>query len=1490
MTRPNPWRVTIVFGFYAFCATASIYTFSDVRYINDINSSVREVLRKKPYKLNGNLKMTIANLSQVSDIPLFIRDALLPQLMIGYNYGLSNTILSFNQITNQPGFCQSVSVMTLTVRRMKLTTASKESTTERFDDFYPKAWKGNGIPAGSPFDKDNEESNPLWGEYGFDRLSQQYIPDDYLGYRPDRITKLTGLDKSTESLNVHAKWDHTPPCSGDKNECPFSAGYKGQGGYVAAIVISQSAHHLERLDRMRVAGNDIRWDQIAEMVQDQYVYLLSPNGDPADFDTPLYGTCAGGVKATHIMRFQDFLDAGYMDTQAASVAVNFFMYNANKQTISEVELKWDILYQGVVDSVQNPNIYVDTIKLDLHDTYYWFWELIYIIGTVLYFLELFVYKLWKDKWKLFEMIWTYVNTISIVCSVISISFRLASSSENGTFLEDSQNWNLEVHGLTSSIRKQADSAMKYRAASAIAVLTIWLRVVELLARTPPRVKLLEATLIKALGHMLLYFAYILVIIVGFWSFATVHFAAHSVEFTHPFRAFISVFELLCLNVQPYGSTITAPLRRLFFIPYMLFAIVSVQMFNSIINYAYNRVSEDMEPEFKKAAREKKSKDRQERGVYQQAKKMFTKIVKVARHKLRMKSADGDGKDLKTQDRTADVLTEEDLQPVDKEKVEAFTEAQKKQAQGESFKSLCGYVIFAICYLMFLVLALDVGTNGMINEAVSGIFQETTVSFMHPSGQIFRESLEDLESLQDLSEWITNAIPQIVFDSVSRTGGYYDNKTNCIANWNCLVAGRHSPYPLIRVTNRLKAIHENKGMVTTKTLDKLPKARFAVGKNLVPSRSESELLNADDAPDADKENLTAQYSISWDGRQFCSRDNNGGYKDNGGIVCMLEAHPVNMTRQLETMQKWFYTVSTGVIVLEMIAYNGNSNGVIYIALKFTVSPTGRIMQDHAIESFSLLPIEENELDATTFQKVMNVLKNMFQISMMFGFVYIVMTIFFIVSMFKDLQADVRRKNVNEGKNCGIAVWEFFFKDVFHAMDTISYVISITSIALFIVWLAQQLQLSEKRSAGQSDFITFVGELAYNNKMYSVLSSINLLIIAVRPLKFLRTDARMAKINLTFWNALEDIVWFVIMLAFFFLGFVLFAHLMFGIQLPELAVLTKAFVYTFQFLIGQFDFWELWYVSDWAAIVFVFSFLFLFKFFFLNVFFAIIDKFFVLGETPPVNLKRNLKPLLGRLLRWVEWDDDYSMDVADKTIGKKVVDGPPSRAGRVHQVALAITEIRESDGADVHEEGYTKKSKQLADVCDADERMLEVMRWSRDEARNFVDKFRKLFVQKSEVRNDDVFLTTKVAGEIYAELKKTSDAMNEAERHQRYAILINEAMERRDQEILAKYILRLEDKITKKSIEMKALMTDVYHLRAESEKMRYADDDPKRNEEEKTHSLEKGADGIGAIEDVKATRQPAAVEEEESDGEYAEAPPASYSGTDKPGSNKVFSTLT
>lgn len=323
----------------------------------------------------------------------------------------------------------------------------------------------------------------------------------------------------------------------------------------------------------------------------------------------------------------------------------------------------------------------------------------------------------------------------------------------------------------------------------------------------------------------------------------------------------------------------------------------------------------------------------------------------------------------------------------------------------------------------------------------------------------------------------------------------------------------------------------------------------------------------------------------------------------------------------------------------------------------------------------------------------------------------------------------------------------------------------------------------------------------------------------------------------------------MIFFFFLGFVLFSHVIFGIRLSGYTSFLNACVSCFKLLLANFDFWELFAVNNSAAICFVFTFLFFFKFFFLSMFFAIMDKFFVAGEAPPINFKHTFKPALSRIIRWIEWDDDYSMSVANQTVEKEK---PISRAGRVRYYSAWINQIRNGGhhfAANDADEGYMSQSKSLIDVCDVDEKMQEVLRWSRDEAKRFVEQYRRLQVQKQEFSNDEVFRKQKVKAVIEKDLKVHKDAMDEAERHQRYAILVNEAMERRDQETLSKYIIRLEDKITKKMIEKHSLLTDVYHLRAESERMRYSDDDMKRiaDEDATVHDKQHEAPEQGELED-------------------------------------------
>ena len=104
--------------------------------------------------------------------------------------------------------------------------------------------------------------------------------------------------------------------------------------------------------------------------------------------------------------------------------------------------------------------------------------------------------------------------------------------------------------------------------------------------------------------------------------------------------------------------------------------------------------------------------------------------------------------------------------------------------------------------------------------------------------------------------------------------------------------------------------------------------------------------------------------------------------------------------------------------------------------------------------------------------------------------------------------------------------------------------------------------------------------------------------------------------------------------------------------------ESFNYCFGMIIGDYNFAELNAVDSLMAHFFFFFFLIVFQCVFLNIFFAIIDCFFVNTSPPPANVKALLKPYFGNLplLRYIQWDDDVHMETTGKEANKKQ---PPSR---------------------------------------------------------------------------------------------------------------------------------------------------------------------------------------------------------------------------------------
>eukprot|EP00933_Yihiella_yeosuensis_P044723 TRINITY_DN39999_c0_g1_i1.p1 TRINITY_DN39999_c0_g1~~TRINITY_DN39999_c0_g1_i1.p1 ORF type:complete len:833 (+),score=125.04 TRINITY_DN39999_c0_g1_i1:162-2501(+) len=700
--------------------------------------------------------------------------------------------------------------------------------------------------------------------------------------------------------------------------------------------------------------------------------------------------------------------------------------------------------------------------------------------------------------------------------------------------------------------------------------------------------------------------------------------------------------------------------------------------------------------------------------------------------------------------------------------------------------------------------------------------------------------------------------------LARRSGINAESLFCIRNFNCIMSLPKAPpaegekvpkklWKVMRLTQRRSNMIANIGATSEDTSDR---ERFSgsiptevktstgiqmnVDRNrlLVPLSGFSEVIALGSGP-SDHESKGADFNLWYDRdepnclvdgtgckpvNQFCETvksASNGGkstesYGGNGGIVCQLDGDYETFTEQLKLMtDNSFFAVSSAAFAVELMVQNAHRGFLTYVSVEFMMTPAGRVMQDVNIAPVSLFGLD---------YAVDNLGGIVIRLAP--GVIYMALVFVFTGMLYQELKVEHTRRKVNSGPNekpptIVASFYYFFSSDIFRIFDALSTVFSFASCGMFMAWLVKEGELATLLTGDFNAFVAWGQEFTSLEKAYNRLSAFNLLLMFVRPLRFMRENPRMQRLNQTLFEAMTDINWFIVVLFVVLIAYMLLAHVSFGAAFFSCSTLPRTFNYCFFYILGHFDFWPLYSADPVMAFIFFFPYLLLFYCVFTNIFFAMVDRFFISGDPPPLNLKRKLKPIFSRICRCIEWDDDFVMQ---EDPNHEVASGPKSRASRVQETAKAIKAIR-SYGADGGENTSIRKSKLLSEVCDTDERMNNVMRWSRDEAKTIVTEFNRLLSKKQEAKSDDQFIKVEVLSMIKEKKQITRREMDEALRQMRYATDVHEAMALRDQQTLARYILLLENKIQRKMIDKHKLALEVGHLRSESDSMRYTKEDLK-----------------------------------------------------------------
>mmetsp|Transcript_84744 Transcript_84744/g.220685 ORF Transcript_84744/g.220685 Transcript_84744/m.220685 type:complete len:618 (+) Transcript_84744:3-1856(+) len=503
---------------------------------------------------------------------------------------------------------------------------------------------------------------------------------------------------------------------------------------------------------------------------------------------------------------------------------------------------------------------------------------------------------------------------------------------------------------------------------------------------------------------------------------------------------------------------------------------------------------------------------------------------------------------------------------------------------------------------------------------------------------------------------------------------------------------------------------------------------------------------------------------------------------------------------------FFTPESSSWVIDFAMQNSNRQILSYVQIAFAMHPSGVVDKDVQVQS--ILMFNLNYWLDSFWQLTMRLLP---------GILYTGLTFNFAWKLWTDFKREKYRRWHKDHTGFLTTFIDFFRLDVFNTLELISILVSLWSGILFVLWLMYDTLLQSVKEEGFTPFLAFSETVAYQARLYNRLSASNILMIGMRPFKFVRENPRIAKFIECFWEGSSDMSWFVVMLFVTMCGFVMLSYISFGPQISECSGLQASFVYCFRFILGDFDYDPLFAVDP-VMTFFMFPYVVIMYCVFSNIFFAIIDRHFVASDSQPFQWKKKLKPLFSRICRCIEWDEDYVME-DDPNAKKKL--GPPSRRERVKETQLQIQSILASDGELVNsmDGEVVTRSQDISDICDVDERLDDVLTWGRTEARKVVTQFNSLITKKRAYRRDENFVKKTIMEEFVAkEIVETKSAMEEACRHMLYATRVHERTAEHDQETLAKYIYLMEKNIRNKLAERNALKHEVEQLQSSSDNLR------------------------------------------------------------------------
>eukprot|EP00741_Cyanophora_paradoxa_P009403 tig00000144_g9109.t1 len=188
------------------------------------------------------------------------------------------------------------------------------------------------------------------------------------------------------------------------------------------------------------------------------------------------------------------------------------------------------------------------------------------------------------------------------------------------------------------------------------------------------------------------------------------------------------------------------------------------------------------------------------------------------------------------------------------------------------------------------------------------------------------------------------------------------------------------------------------------------------------------------------------------------------------------------------------------------------------------------------------------------------------------------------------------------------WRNYLSETWNVVEVCALVTFVVMICYFTDLVGECRRM---REAMAEDAVGQYIDFQHARRLTEVLTElagINVLLTAIRVFKFLRLNANLSIVWTTLSKARDDLASFVAVFLVVFAGYAFMGHIIFGYQIPRFHNFTASFAALFRFIGGDSDYDEMNAASPVSGIIFFFTFIVFVTFILVNIFIAIISKFY------------------------------------------------------------------------------------------------------------------------------------------------------------------------------------------------------------------------------------------------------------------------------------------